>query len=324
MPRRARLVPFVLAAAASLLLVAGPAMAQTDAGSEGGTPSFVVLTGRIDIPEGEIYEDALIFDGDVRVDGEVVGDVVAFNGEVAIAGRVGGSVVVLSGSATLEPGASVGGDVVSRDAAEIAETATVGGRVSAQGLPSDFNLGQFTMVSRVAVWVATSVSSLVLGLLLLLFAPRAGDAIAATASKRFGLSVGIGFAVFFGLPIGAGIAIATLVGIPLGIGVLLGLALLFWIGYVAAALALGRIAVKPPTSRLLAFLGGWLVLRAIALVPGIGGLAWFLATVFGLGLLAVASRHAGRGPAGIAHVGPPPTIPPPPPMPPAGSWSAPV
>jgi hypothetical protein len=78
--------------------------------------------------------------------------------------------------------------------------------------------------------------------------------------------------------------------------------------------------VKPPTSRLLAFLAGWLILRAIAIVPGIGGLAWFLATVFGLGLLAVSARQGGRDPAGtITSGGTAVPIPPPPPMPPGPS-----
>jgi hypothetical protein len=311
MSRRVRLGPVALAAAAGLALVAGPAIAQTTGDAEPG--SFIVLTGRIDVAAGEVFQDAVIFDGDVRVDGQVLEEVVAFNGDVTIGGSVGGNVVALSGRVTLEPGASVGGDVVSRDAADIAETATIGGRVSSQGLPSDFDFGRFATVSRVAVWVATSVSSLLLGLLLLLFAPRAGDSIAATASRRFGLSVGIGFAVFFGLPVAAGVAIVTLVGIPFGIGVLLGLALLFWMGYVAAALALGRVVVKPPTSRLLAFLAGWIILRVIAIVPGLGGLAWFLATVFGLGLLAVAARRSGSDRAAT-----PVPVPPPPPMPPAG------
>ena len=45
---------------------------------------------------------------------------------------------------------------------------------------------------------------------------------------------------------------------------------------------------------MLAFLAGWAILRVVAIVPGIGGLAWFLATVFGLGVLAVAARDAGR------------------------------
>jgi hypothetical protein len=131
----------------------------------------------------------------------------------------------------------------------------------------------------------------------------------------FGRSVGIGFAVFFGLPIAALIALITIVGIPFGAGLLLALALLFWIGYVAAAIAIGRLLVKPPTSRLLAFLAGWLILRVVAIIPGIGGLVWFLATVFGLGALAVAARRAGRidAPTTVGAV----AVPPPPPIPPA-------
>ncbi len=312
MPRSTHRLSVALSIIGASLLVAAPALADTVTPGTDPPASFVVVTGRIAVAEGEVFQFALILDGDVRVDGEVVSDVVAFNGEITVAGHVGGDVTALSGRVTLEPGASVGGDVISADPPLIAETATVGGRVRAQGLPSDFDPGRYVTVGRVGLWVATSISSLALGLLLLLFAPRAGESVMATASKRFGLSVGIGFAVFFGLPIGAMIAIVTLVGMPLGIGVLLGLALLCWMGYVATALVLGRVVVKPPTSRLLAFVAGWLVLRLIAIVPGIGALTWFLATVFGLGVLAVAARHAGRDPRGELTYGgtaiPPPPV----------------
>jgi hypothetical protein len=309
--RLIRLVLVVLAAAGVVLVLAEPLAAQS-AGSD-LTKSFVVLTGRLDVATGEIYQDAIILDGDAAIAGTVDEEVLAFNGDVFVSGHVGGSVVAFNGRVTLESGATVGGDVVSSQPAQIAEGAKVAGTVSSQGVPSDLNLGRFATVSRVAIWVATSVSSLVLGLLLLLFAPRAGEAIAITASSRFGLSVGIGFAVFFGLPIAAVIALVTLVGIPLGAGLLLALGLLFWIGYVAAALAIGRLLVKPPTARLLAFGAGWLILRVIAIVPGIGGLVWFLATVFGLGALTVAARRAGRVETAAAL--PAVAVPPPPPMP---------
>lgn len=305
-----RICLVVLATVGAVLVGAGPLAAQTT--DPETDRSFVVFTGRLDIPQGEVFQDAVIFDGDATVAGDVVNSVVAFNGDVAVSGSVGESVVALNGRVTLEAGARVGGDVVSRDQANISEGAIVGGRVSAEGLPTGFDVGRYVTVSRVAIWFATSASSLVLGLLLLLFAPRAGETVAATASGRFGRSIGIGFAVFFGLPITGGIAIATLIGIPLGVGILLGLALLFWIGYVAAALAIGRQLIKPPTSRMVAFLVGWAILRVIAIVPGVGGLVWFLATVFGLGALAVAARDAGR------QTGPTPgtvAVPPPPPMP---------
>jgi hypothetical protein len=318
-PIRALLV--VLAAAGTVLLPTGQLVAQTT-DTLADRPSFVVFTGKLDVAEGEVYQDAVIFDGDVTVDGSVVENVVAFNGDITVSGTVGENVVALNGRVTLASGASVGGDVISSDPADVAEGATVGGQVTSEGLPTDFDFGGYLAVSRVAIWFATSVSSLVLGLLLLLFAPRAGDSVSATAARRFGRSIGIGFAVFFGLPIAAGIAVVTLIGIPLGVGILLGLALLFWIGYVAAGLAIGRRLIGPPTSRLLAFAAGWAILRVVAIVPGIGGLAWFLATVFGLGALAVAARDAGRearavAPAGASTGGPIPVPPPPPPLPPA-------
>jgi hypothetical protein len=51
-----------------------------------------------------------------------------------------------------------------------------------------------------------------------------------------------------------------------------------------------RLVVKEPTSRYLAFLAGWGALRVIALVPFLGGIAWLVGTVLGLGTLWVAAR----------------------------------
>lgn len=45
---------------------------------------------------------------------------------------------------------------------------------------------------------------------------------------------------------------------------------------------------------MLAFIAGLAILRVIALVPFLGGVVWFLATVFGLGVLFVAGRRGGR------------------------------
>ena len=188
--RPIRLVLVVFAAAGAVLVLAGPLAAQSD-GSD-LTKSFVVLTGRLDVATGEIYQDAIIFDGDATIAGVVTEEALSFNGDVTVSGHVGGSVVAFNGRVTLLSGATVGGDVVSSEPAQVAEGATVAGTTSSQGVPSDLNFGRFATVSRVAIWVATSISSLLLGLLLLLFAPRAGEAIATTASSRFGLSVGIG------------------------------------------------------------------------------------------------------------------------------------
>ncbi len=72
------------------------------------------------------------------------------------------------------------------------------------------------------------------------------------------------------------------------------MALLYSLGYVVAALALGRAMVKEPRSAYLAFLAGFAVLRLVGLVPALGGVVTFLATAFGLGALTIAAGRAAR------------------------------
>ena len=141
-----------------------------------------------------------------------------------------------------------------------------------------------------------TISALVLGFLLLLIAPRAADAVFAQAHERFGPTIAIGIAIFIVLPVAAFIAAITLVGLPLAIGTGLALLPLAAIAYVTSAWALGRAIVKPPRERILAFLAGLAILRALALVPFLGVLVWLAAVMVGLGLIG-AAIGAAREPA---------------------------
>ena len=140
------------------------------------------------------------------------------------------------------------------------------------------------------------VSTLLLGLALLWLAPRSLEAALEVARTATGAAIGIGLAVFFGLPAVAVLLMITVLGLPLGIALLLALLPIYAIGYTTSAFLLGRAIVKPPTSRFLAFLAGWGILRVIALIPGLGILAWFAATVFGLGALGIALWRSRHGP----------------------------
>lgn len=78
---------------------------------------------------------------------------------------------------------------------------------------------------------------------------------------------------------------------------------LYAIDYVAAAYWLGRRIIVARRSRALAAIVGVAILRVVALVPVLGGLTWFAATLFGLGLLVLAARprdRAGSTPAPAA------------------------
>ena len=279
-------------------LLAPVALAQSTDRGAAADGAFVVLTGRLEVKPGDAIDAAIIFDGDASVAGEVTGTVMAFNGDVVISGTVGGDVVAINGRVTATDGSTIEGDVVSSKTPDIAKGATVKGDVTQQTV--NFDVEGIAFASRMAYWVAASVSAFILGLLLTLVWARAADAIADAARRRVGPSIGWGALAFFGLPILAVILIVTLVGALLGIGVLMGLVLIYSIGYAVGAFALGRLILKPPTNRFLAFLLGWGILRVIALVPGLGGLMFVVATVWGLGAIVVAAFRASRGAATAA------------------------
>jgi hypothetical protein len=282
-----------------------PASAQTMPGN--GDDDRVVLHGTLVVPADETVGDAVIFDGPATVDGTVEQSLVVFNGDAEISGTVEQDVIVLNGAVTLRSGAVVGGDLISRKVPTIEEGATVGGdqiRVSA-----NLDIGDIGFVSRFAWWLGYSVSTLVLGLLLLLFAPALDGALTRTARERLGGAIGIGAAWFFLLPVAAVVLLVTIVGIPLGLFLLLALALLYTVGYVAGAHGIGRFVMKPPSSQYVAFLVGWGILRLVSLIPVLGGLEWLLTAIFGLGLLAVAARRTSDEPAAATPATPAPPAP---------------
>ena len=84
---------------------------------------------------------------------------------------------------------------------------------------------------------------------------------------------------------------------------------------VAATAVGGRILRDPTTSRFFTFLAGWLPLRLLALIPFVGGWLWFLASAWGLGLLAVAIRSGTMAVPPAVPTAPGPPAPPPAPSP---------
>ncbi|MEX2275896.1 MAG: polymer-forming cytoskeletal protein [Actinomycetota bacterium] len=314
--RFARIAVLVLAIAAVSAIAAAPASAQVtpdqDLETDVGNDAQVVLNGDVRVESGDSVSGVVLFNGTAVIEGEVDGDVVVFNGDTEITGRVVGSVTVFSGLVTVGPGAEITGDLSTREAPIVDPTATIGGstkRVSNVDV-------DFTYASRVVVWIATSLSLLLVGILLLAFAPRAMDALPRQLRERTGSSIAWGAGLFFLLPVVGVVALITLVGIPFGLGLLFALFAIYSVGYVATTHVVGRLILKEPRSRFLAFLIGWLLLRLIALVPFLAGLSWFLASAIGLGILASAARRADARGEALDSVPPPPAPASTPPLPP--------
>ena len=281
-----RSVGFAATLGLSLVILAPGAVAQDQDGAD--SDDHVILTGGLVVPAGETAKTAVVFNGDVLIDGTVTETLVVFNGRTEITGTVDEDVVVFNGSVVLRSGARVGGDVVSRQTPQIEDGATVEGSID--DLQKRWDYWDITFVGRLGWWLAYTVSTLVLGLVLLMLARGLDPASIRALRDRLGATIGFGLLWFVLLPIVAVLLLVTIVGIPLGLFLLFGLGLVYSIGYVVGGLALGRLVVKEPTSRYLAFLAGWGALRVLALVPFLGGIAWLVGTVLGLGTLWVAAR----------------------------------
>lgn len=289
----------VILALIVLLLAAGSAAAARD---------HVVVSGGFGLPRGAESGTVVVADGPVLIAGRVRGDVVALSGRIAITGSVTGSVTGVREPVVLGPRAVVGGDVRSgAGTPAVPPGARVGGEVTDEGW-ADVLRGDPGPLSRLAWWLAVTVSTLAAGLLVLWLAPRALPAAERALRERPAPAAGWGVVVAGAVPAAAVLALVTLVGIPFGVGLLLLLVPLYVTGYVAGAYALGHRLLagrSQPAGAVLTLLAGLGLLRLVALVPVAGALAGLIATVAGLGGLALAT-WAARGAGTTAQPAPPP------------------
>jgi len=311
-PRLRRVLLLSIAA----LFVGAPARAATPtptpspgvAASQG--QDQVVLTGRVLVPRGTTVGDVVVFHGRAQIDGVALGDVVVLDGPIAVSGQVSGSVIALDDDVALAGTAVVGRDVTAGGTVSIAEGARITGTVRQH---VSFTFKRWVDAFRFLTWLAVSVSTLLLGLFLLLLAPRGLDRALHAASTATWASIGWGIGVVVGLPVIGVLLLVTILGLPLGLVLLLGLALLYFVGYAIASYLLGRAIVRE-RGRSLAFLCGWAILRAVGLIPWVSGALFGPAAVFGLGTATVAiwrarGKDAGRHRSGYLPA--PPTVPPP-------------
>ena len=298
---RTQTVRAAIVALLAVLLGAGSASAATD---------HVVITGGVVVPPGQTAGDVIVLDGTVRIAGHVTGDVVSVAGPVRVSGRVDGDLIAVSDRAFLGSTARVGGDLRYGDESPVlARGARVDGRVSNEDW--DDSLNGWGWVSVLAWWVAVSVSTLIMGVLLVWLAPGALYAAERAVQERLGATVGWGVLIAIGVPVLAIVALVTLVGIPFGIALLLAAIPVLLVAYATAAWIVGRRVLRNRSaSPWAALFAGWGILRLLALIPIAGELIGLAATVVGLGALAVALWRARRASALIEEPRPPAPGPP--------------
>jgi cytoskeletal protein CcmA (bactofilin family) len=280
--------------AIAFIVTASPVAAMSARGAGRSMDNQVVLTGTLVVPVGERVDNAITLNGDVQIDGTVDGRVVALNGDIVVAGVVDEDAIAPNGRVTVTNTGHVGGDAVSRHHPRVAPGGVVEGHT--RDLGKGWGGWAAVPIGAFAIWLAVSVSSLVLGLVLLVLLPRADLAVADVWRNAVGRSIGWGILVAVLLPIIGVVLAATVVALPLGVAILFALGLVYATGYVVAAHGLGRRILSANHGRFVAFLTGWAILRALALVPGLGLLVTIAAVVYGLGICVVAGARVRRGP----------------------------
>lgn len=267
------------------LIPASGAQAQPGEGRD----ERITISGPVVVEEGETAGDVVVFHGSATIDGRVDGDLVVFDGPVEVSGTVNGDLVSFSGPVTLRDGAEVTGDVVHRGRLNSVPGAEIGGESN----QADFREmpGSVAFLGRLAAWIGFTVSIFVVGLLILWAGPRLSEGLAQEGLTRPAAALGWGLVAFFGIPVIAIASFLTLVGIPLGFALLFGFAFLLPVGYATSALVAGRKIMGGPGRRFASFAAGLAILRLLALVPVLGGFIWFVATSFGLGILATAAAR---------------------------------
>ena len=305
---------FALVALAPLTAHAAEDVAARDAEDQ------IVLSGSVTVPRGKEAGEIVVFHGSATIAGVALGDVVVLDGPILVNGQVSGAVIAVTGDVTLGPGAQVRGDVIAGGTVEADPAAQVSGDVS-EGVAFTLR-GPLEAVARFLVWLAIAVSTLLLGLALVLLAPRGADTVHLAATTGAWSSAGWGLGAIVGLPVLAVLLVVSVLGLPLGIALLLALAFLFFIGFALGAWIVGRLLWRPPRSRWLALLFGWLTASAVTAIPYAGGVVWVAGSGFGLGAATVAIWRA-RGHRGRHRAGLPP--PPEPELPgPPGSGMQPI
>jgi cytoskeletal protein CcmA (bactofilin family)/anti-sigma factor RsiW len=268
------------------------AMVQTLVINEVVGKNVMAWAGEVDLNQkAKVGGTMTIGMGNADLSGQIGGDLLAYGGDLDINGTMGHDATIHSGRLSIGSGAEIKGKTKyeGRRPAEISSGAKLGSPIEftliKHGSDKDYSSARFYW-HQTLLWGA----SFVFGLAFLLLAPGFFFD-AASACKRTAPAIGFGLLFLFATPIAAIIVCITIVGLGVGISTLMlwGIAIYSaqvhvgsWLGErflgdgVGIGAALGRLAL------------GLAALRAVGLLPYIGGWISFIVVIWGIGAIVLA------------------------------------
>ena len=244
---------------------------------------------------GKIGGDLILGTGQALIAGAVDGDVIGGVGDLTLSNVVGGDVKLEVDSLTLLSTASIQGNLVYTDESEakIQPGAQVGG-VTTHKLPPV----KEKPAAGMGVWgkVIGFLMTLVLGIIIVLLAPRRMKAVTESIRTRPWPSLGWGAVILFATPIAALIVCVTVIGLPLGLIALALYTIAIYLTQLFVGLLIGQLiigafrGVETKAALVGALALGLAILSLLKLIPYVGFFFGLAAILFGLGAILVSER----------------------------------
>ena len=264
--------------------------------------NLTIAAGQVELTHtGRIQRNMVVGGGNVHIAGEVGGDVWLGAGSVTVSNNIGGNATLTAGGIRLTSQAEVGGDLKywSKKTPSVDDQAKISGSVIKRefpqaDLPSVKNLLAIGVGLKILGSLASFLSTLALGLLLLHFFPAFSQRVVSQLTIRPLASVGLGFLVLIGMPLLVGILGITLLGMPLAI-FLVGVFLIYaYLARIFVILWAGQAIFErfgKGDREKWAFTSGLMLYSLLTFIPFFGGFITFLVILFGLGTLLFAKQE---------------------------------
>jgi predicted flap endonuclease-1-like 5' DNA nuclease len=266
----------------------------------------------------------------LETDTLVTGDVTVAGGNLVVDGRIGGNVTMMGGSLTLNETAVIEGDLAAfAGSVQRADGAVVQGNTF-NGLRTPNRIGPAGPIvpdfdpepesprswfGRFINWQLGTLGSIILmgllGLVLVVIAPRGVARVATATATQPALTFGVGF-----LTLIVGFLAGAILLIACGLGLLVWLALIAAsvLGWIAVAVWLGQRllgALKMRTASSIGeVLAGVVIITLLSRLPCIGWLFWLIFVAWGLGAVVLTrfGTQDSRGPAPQGRLDPAPAL----------------
>lgn len=244
------------------------------------------------LPKAQVAGKAWLAGGEVEILGTLGKEARVAGGTVVVAGRVQGDLSVAAREVKILSGARIEGNLAYRSPqqAEISPDAHIAGSITYKAVEMPERPGRLQAVGILAaIFLSLLVSGIVLFLLFPAFTYAAARNIRADPWK----SLGLGFVLLFLTPLAVALVMATVLGIPLAFIMLAAYFIALPLSFIITMLFLGDASLRlmrrtASLSRawgIAALVIGFVMLTLLQFIPVVGGLAGFLALLFGFGAL---------------------------------------